>query len=413
MHSFRQAVLSPVQKLLQMMGDSEDQSPPFKRRRHIGSSCDEIRNGSQYVYPLCWMISAVNLVDNLIQIHKLDVHDDVINFVSSWCQKLSQSSPTSFECPLIEPKELRDALMKDSNKTIEGFYTYTLYIGYSDNQCIEAPSKSPDTDTSAYAGMNIELERMMGDIDTKTPLVQLDKIFELFMTKTENKFLTKADDFLDVYDRLSEDKVVVTKFLLEPDSTLVHAFKFRPLDDSLSKKYREGYTWFGKHKLCIKKHGGGVGDVMVQTLLTYKQKKKKSQVFPVFDLSHATFFSPAFSEWIRKIYRLCHDRSNIADNNFLIVSHNDKHVHVSELKAKLESLLDPDFGVFIPVGGKIALHGAADREGHGVSFIVCDGEIYILDSNMKEKLTMSEYWKQLVYTRGSFFIIFIQEEARK
>jgi len=205
--------------------------------------CDEINVARQMNFPLCWMMSVVGLLNNLLTVHKVKfLHSDVVMFVKDWKNKLLTIDPKEASCPLINPPQLRKYIQK----------TY-----WQDAQ-------------DALEKVTV---RVFKDSETMQRFLETNAHECLSSTEVEDSWSTWASDHVRTrkagwefsrWSALSASPQAHV-FTNVPDITTITA----RYDDPVVMDYLVGKRWYFSHPVCVSKFVGFSAKNLLRNLLSY------------------------------------------------------------------------------------------------------------------------------------------------
>jgi len=308
------------------------------------TSCDELTVARQMKFPLCWMMSVVGLMNNLLTIHKVDfLHPDVVAFVTEWTDMALNIDPREASCPLITPKALRDHTHAELQSNLE-MLRVTMFRDTASMQaridqgglCLD-PSELPDTSWKTWFSDHVR---------TRVPSWGFSRNSRLSASPQTNLF--------------SSDVPSTTSITAKYDSPVV-------------QDYFSGKRWYGSHPVCVSKFIGGEEGFLLESLLNYKNPdfrhihaSEQFETQPELDIQTqlSTVSNPVlmFSMFGNYSFRLLRFIEKLSKTSFL------------------------DSTGYIFLGGVLSFKPSAREDGHAIHFVACDSSVTFVDSNFDTPL---------------------------
>jgi len=349
------------------------------------ASCSKVSSALQKKFPLCWMMSSIGLLNNLIVLHKFEfLHPHVIALINEW-KSLPYPSFSTQEasCPLINPKELRSHLWSwhAALNTVEvhifvNMDEYNAFVEQTPYSCLKS-------DDQKIAPKSLG-SRIKSSINWfyKTRLTDSDKTLGWTPRAHPSIVLRESVDYNASYD------------------------------DPLVQDYLKGKRWFYQYPVCVTKFTGfGAGDPLMD-LVTYKT-------------SYVDSFATQSEQrvWVGKTeeYYICLisnagalrvDANLLKYDTLPVVVLLQKKLPVT-LWSTINNIRADSISGYTILGGVLGL----GCQQHAIHFVICDGGIRFIDSNSSNfYYTMEDAMRK--YTRYNGYcndvsIIMVKNSQRK
>lgn len=326
------------------------------------ASCSQVSSALQKKFPLCWMMSAIGLLNNLMVLHKFEfLHPHVIALINKWKSlPYPAFSARDAACPLITPKELRShltdwhgALNRVEVNIFMNVDEYFNFLDVKGEICIKRDERKfvPESFGSSI------------------------KSFFKWLTTASDKS-PPLDEPVPPYKTLGwgprEHPSFVLKQNIQYDTTY---------DDPLVQDYLKGKHWFYQYPVCVTKFTGWWGGVPLMYLLDYKASYVESFITETGQLV-----------WIGKTekYYICSIRNADALRIDVDLRKYDNLPVVVLLR--MQNLMSHRPALDIPwptinniradsISGYTILGGVLGCKNHAIHFVICDGSIRFVDSN--------------------------------
>jgi len=339
---------------------------PQKNVEAHASSCADVSVALQKEFPLCWMMSTVGLLNNIINVHKIDfLHADVINLINDW-KNLDHLNPKDTECPLIRPRKLRkrlEIMQSGLNQVMVKVYKSEEDAKSKQGECLAQR-------TQGWLGYVSSLfRREQGSVEAVPT-----RDSRLTIHKTAGPALEETKSFIANYD------------------------------DQIVTDYLDGKRWWNQHRVCVRKFTGKMQQDTIELLfhmITYgtrlidvwttpsskislfeSEKYLVANIVDVADEKQDVRFP--FIDRLDEII----DEQPILPFKPIIVQYNilrEDLLFVRKLRE--DSMMDLDYNYKV-LGGTLSFRTKNAR--HVVHFVTCEETMFFLDSNIDEKIKPNE-----------------------
>lgn len=331
--------------------------------------CTKVESALQYRYPLCWMMSVVGLLNNLIILHEVDfLHPDVVAFVTDWKGKPVSLDPSEESCPLIRPQALRKYtdgfLQSNLNKVEVTVFRDPKKMQYLiDNGLCFRPSDLRDSWKTWFS----DRVRLYGG-----------KWKEWFLSSMRSRSLLPVSEWEFSRESALSDKPQAHYFSNVPSETTITA----EYTDPVVQDYLSGKQWYYGYPVCVSKFVGGKATGLLESLLSYKNTVRHfSNIYPT---SKFRFFPEADIA-----YALSHQMQWSRSANPSVVVFDASNFRFSLFRF-LEGLSKTSFlnTGYIFLGGVLTFRNP--DLAHAIHFVACDSSVTFVDPNFDKSFKFSD-----------------------
>ena len=313
--------------------------------------CDGAEVARQMNFPLCWMMSVVGLLNNLLTIHKVKfLHSDVIMFVNDWKNKPLTMDPREPSCPLINPPKLRRHIQKSYLTDTQNDLAKLTVRVFKDSKTMQRFLKKDDDCLSSTKLKDSWMTWALDHVRTRKAGWQFSRSSALSASPQAPIFTTDV-----------------------PDVTTITA----RYDDPVVIDYLAGKRWYFSHPVCVSRFVSSSSENLLRELLNYNGSIRFMSTGSHYEVALEDITDKMHIENIQNELKqpvhahdviVLHELPRSPYTSLVVIQNWNENTFMDTTGFKL-------------LGGLFVFWSKDGQDGHAIHFVTCGSSIVFVDSN--------------------------------